>query len=374
MQTEALKENKERVRCRICMSEIEDGALKCIHCGGFQDWRGGINLSQSVLALIIALVSILSVTAPPVLAWYKGTSSNIDVKWVNVQDTYFGFVAVNSGNAPGILPRGTLFLTDKEGVTTEYNLEPSLQSVVIPKEEAISTTLRIRVSDFHRFIQWTSSREFEGAKMVLYVIEHNGDQIAHKFELEADDLSMFISELRTAANPSTRNTISVSKDHAVENEAEGDEALYASSTTGLRFRVPEGVDLKPFTIEIPAFVGTIGLNGGDIVIANQKVSKDKKTGTIIWPQLDTNAAKKLSSAMGNLHHAKTPPKYEIYEINNTKILKISLINRDSVHKIITAVPNIKKGFSYVFALSTDSKNLNENIIVYDKLLQSVDLL
>ncbi len=50
--------------CRICCEPIAAGARKCIHCDSFQDWRGNLGVSATVLSLLVALVSVLTASAP----------------------------------------------------------------------------------------------------------------------------------------------------------------------------------------------------------------------------------------------------------------------------------------------------------------------
>jgi hypothetical protein len=50
--------------CRVCRKSIPVGALKCTECDSFQDWRRHLNLSSTVLSLLVALISVSTVAFP----------------------------------------------------------------------------------------------------------------------------------------------------------------------------------------------------------------------------------------------------------------------------------------------------------------------
>src|SRR5258708_28682650 len=54
-------------RCVTCREKIERGAKICIRCNQFQDWRRFFGLSSTILSLLVALVSVLSIAIPAVL-------------------------------------------------------------------------------------------------------------------------------------------------------------------------------------------------------------------------------------------------------------------------------------------------------------------
>lgn len=60
--TEMTKDDKELKGCIQCASEIPKGANKCLKCGSFQNFRRFFEFSNNVLALLIALVSVISVS------------------------------------------------------------------------------------------------------------------------------------------------------------------------------------------------------------------------------------------------------------------------------------------------------------------------
>src|SRR5258708_30177036 len=62
-------------RCVTCREKIERGAKICIRCNQFQDWRRFFGLSSTILSLLVALVSVLSIAIPA--AFYDTASPKI---------------------------------------------------------------------------------------------------------------------------------------------------------------------------------------------------------------------------------------------------------------------------------------------------------
>jgi hypothetical protein len=50
--------------CKVCGEAIKKVARICIHCNNYQDWRAEVNVSSTVLALLVALASVLSWAVP----------------------------------------------------------------------------------------------------------------------------------------------------------------------------------------------------------------------------------------------------------------------------------------------------------------------
>ena len=101
-----------KVPCRVCKEEIIEGSKKCIHCDSFQDWRRYLNFSNTVLALLVAFVSTLSIGIPVIKDALKEDKSEIVI---GLQKTGFRELTVLASNV------GT-----KSGGLTEAKLECEL--------------------------------------------------------------------------------------------------------------------------------------------------------------------------------------------------------------------------------------------------------
>lgn len=55
-----------KTRCNSCASDIPTEAIKCVKCGSFQNWRRHLDLGNTSLTAIIALLSVIGLAAPPI--------------------------------------------------------------------------------------------------------------------------------------------------------------------------------------------------------------------------------------------------------------------------------------------------------------------
>ena len=71
--------------CNSCRQLIPSDASFCFHCQQPQDWRGKLHLSNTVLALIVALASVLSMGLPPVIEAMKDDGPQLVVGSFSVE-------------------------------------------------------------------------------------------------------------------------------------------------------------------------------------------------------------------------------------------------------------------------------------------------
>ena len=103
------------VQCKICKEKIHKYALKCTHCGSFQNWRRHLGLSTSFLSILVALISVLTVFITIILDSSIKNDSDISASVINWQRTYFSdqsklfqvliveIFITNSGKKPGAM-------------------------------------------------------------------------------------------------------------------------------------------------------------------------------------------------------------------------------------------------------------------------------
>lgn len=92
-------------RCVSCYEEIHRQARVCVACDSYQDWRRHLQVGSSVLALLVALVSVVALSVPvfkPILTTYR---SNLNVSYQGATGEKFFFVVSNGGNKPGVIGR-----------------------------------------------------------------------------------------------------------------------------------------------------------------------------------------------------------------------------------------------------------------------------
>ena len=107
--------------CRTCCEAIHPNAKKCGHCESYQDFRRYINLGNSALALLVALISTLTLGLPPLLTALQQVSAKheqITVSVFNSTPTSFKIYAYNAGNDFGILHDKAEFVLKLNGHDT----------------------------------------------------------------------------------------------------------------------------------------------------------------------------------------------------------------------------------------------------------------
>lgn len=107
--------DKNKIRCPGCMEEINALAVKCKHCGRFQNWRRYLGLSSSFLSVVVALISVSTVFATVTINAAKQQDSEIKVSIINRQRVFFNDVGsmrqvllvesfiTNAGQRPGVI-------------------------------------------------------------------------------------------------------------------------------------------------------------------------------------------------------------------------------------------------------------------------------
>lgn len=95
--------------CRICAEPINKRAMKCIHCQSEQSlWRQRMGLSSTVLALLIALISVTTAALPAIKDFLTPKNSSLSFSYTGATEDYIGVLVSNSGIRPGTLKSASL--------------------------------------------------------------------------------------------------------------------------------------------------------------------------------------------------------------------------------------------------------------------------
>jgi len=89
--------------CKQCRQAIPDAASRCYHCGSVQDWRSWLSLSNTSLALIIALISILSVSINQIRGLIASDQPDIKMILEEAVEDEATFIARNEGLMGGVV-------------------------------------------------------------------------------------------------------------------------------------------------------------------------------------------------------------------------------------------------------------------------------
>jgi len=94
--------------CKVCREPIKPGALKCTHCGSRQDWQRHLVFSSTVLALLIALISVLQSAIPQFIRIWEGDRSEVSLGLLQADKLSLFVIASNGGVMPGSIGAGFL--------------------------------------------------------------------------------------------------------------------------------------------------------------------------------------------------------------------------------------------------------------------------
>lgn len=121
-------------RCLACAESIHREAKKCKVCGSYQDFRQYLSFSSSVLALLVALATVLTFLIPILVELATPDDSHIEVQYQGSQQNRAYFLATNSGVRPGsvvsvrmVISRQIDGLSD-ERIASRFELGP----IVVP--------------------------------------------------------------------------------------------------------------------------------------------------------------------------------------------------------------------------------------------------
>jgi len=130
------------VVCWACLHKIPVGARKCTKCDSFQDWRGRIGVSATVLSMLTAFVATC-VTAIPVIRAASATHDS-DLNFYlsdGPEGNVLHVIAINRGDRPGILE--PLWITSRhkiKGVQAGILMRPVGKTPLIEPGKAMQLT------------------------------------------------------------------------------------------------------------------------------------------------------------------------------------------------------------------------------------------
>jgi hypothetical protein len=85
--------------CRVCKKAMPAQGLKCTECHSFQDWRRFLSFSATILALFVALFSVLGVAVPEFTKWLN-RHSHTQVRIVGASPDDMLVILMNTGREP----------------------------------------------------------------------------------------------------------------------------------------------------------------------------------------------------------------------------------------------------------------------------------
>lgn len=103
-------------KCVRCYSDIPSKSTFCKECKGYQNWRRHVNFSTTILALMIALVSVTASFFSLISEKIWPPESEIVLEYASYDDGILRVAAINSGEAKGYITGVTLGVNNKQQV------------------------------------------------------------------------------------------------------------------------------------------------------------------------------------------------------------------------------------------------------------------
>lgn len=105
--------------CTQCAALIPETAHLCRHCSTYQDWRGALHVSQTTLALLVALITVITAAVPPIANLIWGNRSNLSAAFWQIESSEVVITVSNSGDRPGFVDGATFYVWQSNGNGTE---------------------------------------------------------------------------------------------------------------------------------------------------------------------------------------------------------------------------------------------------------------
>lgn len=149
----------KEVSCWACLSPLKDKHQKvCLECNSWQNWRRFVSISNTSVALLIALLSVLTLVSTTLLAVYDEFFPELEVNisgYFNTKNQLITLNAYNFGTKPANLGsniRCTFGLEDamghakdNEGVEVEFW---SIDAKVVNPNSGLKIEFIPQVADF----------------------------------------------------------------------------------------------------------------------------------------------------------------------------------------------------------------------------------
>lgn len=172
--------------CTTCREPIHAKAKKCKVCDSYQDWRSYLNMSASVLALVVALVSVLSFAAPVAAKLMAKDHSEVSVALHSINGSKAVFTASNSGNKAGTIAAALLEMK-AQGTESSMTLPPIAEPPIVQAGETRQVTVEL-TPHVRQLIQGFAPKADGQAQFDVEVIEFGGTRDHEKSEVSLNRL------------------------------------------------------------------------------------------------------------------------------------------------------------------------------------------
>lgn len=221
--------------CRQCAEEISFAAKLCRHCGSHQDWRGYLNLSSTVLALLIALITVATSAVTPLLSVLHAPRSEVVASNPVFHGETLSIVATNLGDRAGVIGRARLE-SDRLGGQADLALTKAEEAFVRPRVRQVlfAIAMRRNVLDSAMLAMGVApalvaEREQRVGTLTVWAQQSDGRETSAIFPVRRIDLMDLFDAHRLRCErerkPSYENGCASLKDIQRETDARADQVV-----------------------------------------------------------------------------------------------------------------------------------------------------
>jgi hypothetical protein len=182
-------ERAELPTCRLCKKPIEPGAIKCVACGGFQGKWVWLNLGVPTLSLLVALISVVSLSITLLSPLFKVHNSDVRVSFQYFDGGTAHLVASNGGDRPGTIGEAWLDYTGLPKPQRHYLIETT-GNRFIPPASSLQLAFAIPCNEGYPSVEYQRSEGFGAhpiseTELVVSVVQFSGERKFQKFPIDA---------------------------------------------------------------------------------------------------------------------------------------------------------------------------------------------
>jgi hypothetical protein len=183
------------IRAAQCGLQIPNGARVCHYCGSHQDWRGYLNLSSTVLALLVALVSVLSTSIPVLFKAIQGEDSRLGFALPTMTADRILIVATNLGTRPGVIESAGMNIVVGDRLLVG-EIEDFTTSMVAPGNRQIAFSLHLEpIQPNQREFYRTEGRGPANASIRIRAREFGGRERRFEIPLQGSKIQKYADAL-----------------------------------------------------------------------------------------------------------------------------------------------------------------------------------
>lgn len=124
------------LKCKQCGLPIPDNARLCHHCHSYQDWRGWLSISNTALALIIALITVVSTSVVTLGDYFRVPRSDAFLTSPAIDGTSMRVVAINHGDAPAAILDSNI-VSEFLAPSTKIKLRDESNAIIPPGSQLL---------------------------------------------------------------------------------------------------------------------------------------------------------------------------------------------------------------------------------------------